>query len=795
MRVEEYLKKIGLNMKDAESIFGEIIQEYTKCCLNESQDIIVKNNLNELNQSIINLMNSKEGQEEIQKYAKKRKITLSGEEVDTSIDLEFDPIDEEWEINEEEDWDLPIDIYDDLEEEEPEVEVEPEVEPEPEVEVEPEAEPEPEVEVELEVEPEPEVEVELEVEPEPEVEVEPEAEPEPEVEPEPEPEPAIDEPEVVVEEDDEEEEPPIMGSVDEEEEEEQFEMYSASVTFEKIGIDVIEYISNKMLWSNNNFIAREVEGAKTEAYIWQIGVGEMKAMAMFDLANPNKLLIYSYDKTWITASLIMMQINELEKIKIEGENNDRIKDLFTEQKILYLDVDNTYNYQPYQQPVISPSLIHSLLSLSFSDIIYMLRLYDYQRIGKDKGLLTFGVENCVPKDYPKYLWNNFSMDVNKGFDDAKVEMVQIELVEEGLIADWDDNNFDGSAPEGFKAELTQDGFMLCEFILTWIFPKGTTNFASTYYPEDLLYYVENTYVAVADDTTLYGNSAFMEIGGEHLDSYLVDNSKETIKESAGENENSAYYKERYDTAVETIQDLKYDGRSMYSEMGYKFPFVIGKKGENKLVKGMDFGKEFLPQTVAYKGNTIGSSIFSKSNGMKIVVDTGLINYFKKYYGEKIGLITLDKSNQDSLFGVIANFGAEDKKIVGLIKGNGKDSSTNPCIMIGDNDLPDYLALYSQDAFIEQNKSLTQLKSWKDVAMEIPTPNPMSELLTKSAEEISDKEETPKADTDIKAMLERKIKSRKMLLEDMQDEGADKSAIKKLMFKIELYEDQLEEFNQ
>ena len=337
--------------------------------------------------------------------------------------------------------------------------------------------------------------------------------------------------------------------------------------------------------------------------------------------------------------------------------------------------------------------------------------------------------------------------------------------------------------------------MLCEFILTWIFPKGTTNFASTYYPEDLLYYVENTYVAVADDTTLYGNSAFMEIGGEHLDSYLVDNSKETIKESAGENENSAYYKERYDTAVETIQDLKYDGRSMYSEMGYKFPFVIGKKGENKLVKGMDFGKEFLPQTVAYKGNTIGSSIFSKSNGMKIVVDTGLINYFKKYYGEKIGLITLDKSNQDSLFGVIANFGAEDKKIVGLIKGNGKDSSTNPCIMIGDNDLPDYLALYSQDAFIEQNKSLTQLKSWKDVAMEIPTPNPMSELLTKSAEEISDKEETPKADTDIKAMLERKIKSRKMLLEDMQDEGADKSAIKKLMFKIELYEDQLEEFNQ
>ena len=145
--------------------------------------------------------------------------------------------------------------------------------------------------------------------------------------------------------------------------------------------------------------------------------------------------------------------------------------------------------------------------------------------------------------------------------------------------------------------------------------------------------------------------------------------------------------------------------------------------------------------------------------------------------------------------MIANFGAEDKKIVGLIKGNGKDSSTNPCIMIGDNDLPDYLALYSQDAFIEQNKSLTQLKSWKDVAMEIPTPNPMSELLTKSAEEISDKEETPKADTDIKAMLERKIKSRKMLLEDMQDEGADKSAIKKLMFKIELYEDQLEEFNQ
>jgi len=35
----------------------------------------------------------------------------------------------------------------------------------------------------------------------------------------------------------------------------------------------------------------------------------------------------------------------------------------------------------------------------------------------------------------------------------------------------------------------------------------------------------------------------------------------------------------------------------------------------------------------------------------------------------------------------------------------------------------------------------------------------------------------------------------MLLEDMQEDGEGKDAIKKLSFRIEIYEDQLEEFNQ
>ena len=80
-------------------------------------------------------------------------------------------------------------------------------------------------------------------------------------------------------------------------------------------------------------------------------------------------------------------------------------------------------------------------------------------------------------------------------------------------------------------------------------------------------------------------------------------------------------------------------------------------------------------------------------------------------------------------------------------------------------------------------------------MEISTPNPMSELLTKSAEKILENDSGPQKTEDIKGMLERKIKARKMLLEDMQEDGEDKDAIKKLSFRIEIYEDQLEEFNQ
>ena len=61
-----------------------------------------------------------------------------------------------------------------------------------------------------------------------------------------------------------------------------------------------------------------------------------------------------------------------------------------------------------------------------------------------------------------------------------------------------------------------------------------------------------------------------------------------------------------------------------------------------------------------------------------------------------------------------------------------------------------------------------------------------------AEEILDRALSP--ETDLKGMLERKIKSRKLLLEDMKEEGEEKSTINKLSFKIEIYQEQLEELN-
>lgn len=174
MKLEQYLKSLGLSIKDAESIFGEVVTEYIKCCSEETKDIAVSNNIEEITKALIGMMNSKEGRDEIQKYAKKRNITLASEGTSQAIDLDFDPEEEEWEEIEEEDY-IPDDLYEDIEEieeteDEPEALINKEKEEEPskveeEIEVEPEVE---EMEAEPEVE-EPEVE---EVEPEAEVEVE-----------------------------------------------------------------------------------------------------------------------------------------------------------------------------------------------------------------------------------------------------------------------------------------------------------------------------------------------------------------------------------------------------------------------------------------------------------------------------------------------------------------------------------------------------------------------------------------------------------------------------------------------
>ena len=742
MKLEQYLKNLGLSIKDAESIFGEVITEYIKCCSDESQDIAVSNNVDEITKAILSLMNSKEGRKEIQEYAKKRNITLSGDSDSTPIDLDFEAMEEDWEEIEEDDY-IPEDIYEDIEEVEEE---------------------EPESEVKVEVEDE-----------------EPEAEPD-----------AV---EVEV---DEEEEYPVMGSFDEEgdliEPEKESQYYTATINssiFSKRKdfriTDMVELISYQMRIAKLNFIAKK----SIDKYVWQFGGSELMAIGIIDVdysgsfASPSFVMI-STDKMILKgfASVLIEDEKDLDNLKISGYEDDNFNDEWMDYRKEYKQITE-YNYVPVNRTVISPRAIQSLLSLGFSDILYMLRLYDYERLGKDKGLLEFGVENCVPKDYPNYLWNNFSMDVNKGFDDAKIEMVQIELVEEGLIEEGI------GEIEDFTAKLTSDGFMLCEFILNYIFPKGTTYFGSIYYNSNILYFIENTYVSVADDTTLYGNSAFMEIGGEHLDYYLTDNSKETIKERAVENKNSAYYKKMYDLAEQKMKSIK--PYRVFKEMGYKFPFAMGEKGDNKLEKGIDFGKDFLPQTVLYKGNTIGSTIFSRADGRNIVVDTALINYFTKYYGDRITLVSL--LDNDSLVGVIGDSGTTAKKVVGLIKANGKSSETNACISVDNVSFPTYLSLYSQNAWISEYESQTQLKDYEEIAMEISTPNPMSELLTKSAEKILENDSGPQKTEDIKGMLERKIKARKMLLEDMQEDGEDKDAIKKLSFRIEIYEDQLEEFNQ
>ena len=728
MKLEQYLKNLGLSIKDAESIFGEVITEYIKCCSDESQDIAVSNNVDEITKAILSLMNSKEGRKEIQEYAKKRNITLSGDSDSTPIDLDFEAMEEDWEEIEEDDY-IPEDIYEDIEE------VEEEVEPE------------------------------------------------------------------AVEVEEEEEEYPVMGSFDEEgdliEPEKESQYYKASISSSVFSkrkdftiTDMVELISYQMRIAKLNFIAKK----SIDKYVWQFGGSELMAIGIIDVDfDANKkvfesasFVMISTDKMILKgfASVLIEDEKDLDILQIFGYDDDNFNDEWMDYRKEYKQITE-YNYVPVNRTVISPRAIQSLLSLGFSDILYMLRLYDYERLGKDKGLLEFGVENCVPKDYPKYLWNNFSIDVNKGFDAAKIEMVQIELVEEGLIEEGI------GEIEDFTAKLTSDGFMLCEFILNYIFPKGTTYFGSIYYDSNILYFIENTYVSVADDTTLYGNSAFMEIGGEHLDYYLTDNSKEKIKERAVENKNSAYYKKMYDLAEQKMKSIK--PYRVFKEMGYKFPFAMGEKGDNKLEKGIDFGKDFLPQTVLYKGNTIGSTIFSRADGRNIVVDTALINYFTKYYGDRITLVSL--LDNDSLVGVIGDSGTTAKKVVGLIKANGKSSETNACISVDNVSFPTYLALYSQNAWISEYESQTQLKDYEEIAMEISTPNPMSELLTKSAEKILENDSGPQKTEDIKGMLERKIKARKMLLEDMQEDGEGKDAIKKLSFRIEIYEDQLEEFNQ
>ena len=760
MKLEQYLKNVGLSIKDAESIFGEVVTEYIKCCSEETQDIAVSNNIEEITKALISMMNSKEGREEIQKYAKKRNITLASEGTSQPIDLDFDPEVEEWEEIEEEDY-IPEDLYEDMEEieevedeteslnnkekEEEESEVEEEIEVDEDLEEliketdllkekEQEEKPEEEVEVE-EVETEAEVE---DVEPEAEVEeVEPEAEVE-EVEPEPEA---------------EEVEPVVEPEVEEESEESDF--YMAEIPIAEIRKDKTEInmksISQSLRMWNQNFIARE---KNVNTYIFQFGKKELVAYLEYNTTT-NEAVIYGDKKSFVDFAALLLG-DEVE-IKPAGD----IKDNWEEEIKAFKQVVR-YNYMPINQAVIEPRLIDNLLNMSMSNIIYMLRLHTFMI----KGNREIKAVNCVPKDYPKYLWGNYGLKVNEDFDVPKTQLIENELIELGLIKLEDDTPI-----------LTGNGFMLLGFIMQYIFPNDTTKFGNIYYEPDLLYTYGNTYVSVSDDTTLYGNEAFMEIGGNHLDFYPIFNSKQTSKEMASENENSAYYQKKYMDALNNL----FNKEDRYSERGYKFPFVGG---------GLD--KE--THLIEYKGNTIGTTIFSlESQLYSVSVDTALINYFKKYYlsdGGNITLIKITDMEADSLLGVVKTL-EKEQIIIGLIKANGVNERTNPCWSLPDGKSPDFVALYSQNTWIEEYESLTKLNSYKDVAAEIGIGQEITDT-DEVAEEILDRALSP--ETDLKGMLERKIKSRKLLLEDMKEEGEEKSTINKLSFKIEIYQEQLEELN-
>lgn len=733
MKLEQYLKSLGLSIKDAESIFGEVVTEYVKCCSEETQDITVSNNIEEITKALIGMMNSKEGRDEIQKYAKKRNITLASDNADQPIDLEFDPEEEEWEEIEEEDY-IPEDLYEDIEEIE-------EVEDEPEALINKEKEEEPsKVEEEIEVEPEvEEVEAEPEVE-EPELEeVEPEAEVE-EVEPETEMEEV--EPEVEAEE--------VEPEVEEEMEDSDF--YMAEIPFAEMRKDKTEIniksISQSMRMASQNFIARE---KNANSYIFQFGNKELFAFLEYNTTT-NKAILYGESEGFVNLAATL--IGDEVKIYPAGD----IKENWEEESKAFKQVV-TYNYMPIDQAVIESRLMDNLLNISISNIVYMIRLQTFMT----KGDTEIKAVNCVPSDYPKYLWSNYGLKVNQDFDVPKTQMIENELIEMGLIKLEDD-----------FPTLTGNGFMLLGFIMQYIFPKNTTKFGNIYYEPDLLYTYGNTYVSVSDDTTLYGNEAFMEIGEKHLDFYPVFNSKQTSKEMASENENSAYYQKKYNDAVSRLLNEE----SMYRERGYKFPFVGGPGAD------MD---------IEYKGNTIGTTIFSlESQLYSVSVDTALINYFKKYYLSDGGYITLIKITDmetDSLLGVVKN--TNEQLIIGLIKANGVNEKTNPCYTMPDGKSPKFVALYSQNAWIEEYESLTKLNSYKDVAAEIGIGQETTEV-DEVTEEISDK--NTKTNAEVRDMLERKIKARKLLLEDMKDEGEEKSSINKLTFKIEIYEEQLDFLN-
>ena len=760
MKLEQYLKNVGLSIKDAESIFGEVVTEYIKCCSEETQDIAVSNNIEEITKALISMMNSKEGREEIQKYAKKRNITLASEGTSQPIDLDFDPEVEEWEEIEEEDY-IPEDLYEDIEEIE-------EIEDETEALINEEKEEEKsEVEEEVEVDKESEEliketdllkEKEKEEKPEEEEEFE-EVETEDEVE-DVEPEVEVEEVEDEIEEEEVEEVEPVGGSVVEpevEEESEESDFYMAEIPIAEIRKDKTELnmksISQSLRMWNQNFIARE---KNVNTYIFQFGKTELVAYLDYNTTT-NEAVIYGDKKSFVDLAALVLG-DEVE-IKPAGD----IKDSWEEESKAFRQVVR-YNYMPIDQAVIEPRLIDNLLNMSFSNIIYMIRLQKFNIVGNRE----IKEINCVPKDYPKYLWGNYGLKVNEDFDVQKTLMVENELVEMGLIEMEDD-----------EPKLTGNGFMLFGFIMTYIFPKNTTKFGNIYYEPDLLYTYGNTYVSVSDDTTLYGNEAFMEIGGNHLDFYPIFNSKQTSKEMASENENSAYYQKKYMDAVNNL----FNEEAMYEERGYKFPFV------GNLVIKVDEEQDY-----EYKGNTVGTTIFSlQSQLYSVSVDTALINYFKKYYlsdGGNITLIKITDMEADSLLGVVKT-SEKEQLIIGLIKANGVNERTNPCLTLPDGKSPEFVALYSQNAWIGEYESLTKLNSYKDVAAEIGIGQETTET-DEVAEEILDRALSP--ETDLKGMLERKIKSRKLLLEDMKEEGEEKSTINKLSFKIEIYQEQLEELN-